>query len=70
MSNLTPLVQHLAFLVDHAQLLYAQLRNHKVDLASIIIDSIASVSNEKTLNLGFRHAGVISKVLSHFSVPR
>lgn len=70
MSNLTPLVQHSALSIDHAQLMYAQLKNHKVDLAYVIVDSIAFVSNAKTLNLGFGHAGVISKVLSHFFVPR
>jgi hypothetical protein len=65
-----PLVQHSMLSVDCAHLLYALLKNHKVDLTSLIIYSIASVSKSKTLNLGLRYAGVINKVLSHFFVPR
>lgn len=65
-----PLIQHSALSIDCAQHLYALLKSHKVDLASVIIDGIASVANAKALKLGLGYAGVISKVLSHFSVPR
>ncbi|KAE8099836.1 hypothetical protein FH972_017785 [Carpinus fangiana] len=69
-SNLMPLVQHSVLSVDRAQLLYALLKNHKVDLASIIIDNIASISYAKTLNLCLGYSRVISKVLSHFPMPQ
>lgn len=70
MSNLMPLIQHSTLSIDHAQLLYALLKNHNVDLALVIIEGIISISNANALNLALGYAGVISKVLIHFFVPQ
>ena len=54
-NNLLPVLHKTDFTLDRAQFLYALLKNHRFDLASCIIDLIASIklSKSKTFSLPF-----------------
>jgi hypothetical protein len=50
MSNLLRVLRRSNFTLDIAQFLYALLKNHRIDLASCIIDLIASIKLSKSKN--------------------
>jgi hypothetical protein len=68
MSNSMPVLRRTDFTVDRAQFLYALLKNHRIDLASCIIDLIAFTKLSKSKKFALPYGSTISKILIHFSL--
>jgi hypothetical protein len=69
-SNLLPIIRKTDFTLDldRTQFLYALLKNYSIDLASKIIDLIASIKLSKLKKFSLPFGDVISKVFTYISV--